>query len=322
MRLAGIDEAGYGPLLGPLAIVAVAAEAADPATLRRHFGHAKTGAKDSKQVHTPGDIAAIEAVALPAITWLTGTQPAHALACFGLLGEDAQAYAGVPWLLAAADLALPVAATRVKTWRIREVQPVGLHGALVQPRAYNATLRAGVNKADLELAAVVRLLAAVAPAQGPGEVVVDRLGGRRYYHGPLQSLWPDAMVLIEAEQERLSTYCAVGATREVRVHFAVDGESRSPLTAVASCIAKYVRELHMLLLNRYWCARLPALRPTAGYSKDARRWLAEVGDEAIDPLREWLIRAGPAEDEGDPSPATTAPDEPEPPATASAAPAT
>ena len=49
-------------------------------------------------------------------------------------------------------------------------------------------------------------------------------------------------------------------------------------TALASMVAKYVAgELSMLAFNRYWCARLPELRPTAGYPTDARRFDREVG---------------------------------------------
>jgi hypothetical protein len=41
-------------------------------------------------------------------------------------------------------------------------------------------------------------------------------------------------------------------------------------------IAKYVRELHMLRLNRFFHKRLPDLQPTAGYVMDGRRFLREI----------------------------------------------
>ena len=40
--------------------------------------------------------------------------------------------------------------------------------------------------------------------------------------------------------------------------------------------AKYLRELHMVLLNRWWSEHLPELKPTAGYPQDARRFISEV----------------------------------------------
>ncbi|MBA2479447.1 MAG: hypothetical protein H0V44_02200 [Planctomycetes bacterium] len=289
MLFGGIDEAGYGPLLGPLSIAAVSAACADEKSLKAGFRRARTGAKDSKQVHTSGDIAAIEAVALPAITWLTGNQPATASECFAAMGESIEVRDGIPWMDSAAHVALPVAAVRLKRWDIPGVEPRGLHGRLIQPREYNAAGRSGMNKADLELAAVGSLLSAIHRDDQHAQTIVDRLGGRRYYGDFLQTLWPRSMVLIETEAPGISSYRALGASAEHAVHFCVDGESVSPLTAVASCIAKYVRELHMLLLNRFWSGRFPHLRPSAGYGRDARRWLDDLGAIAE---RDDLVRVG------------------------------
>jgi ribonuclease HII len=289
MRFGGIDEAGYGPLLGPLSICGVAAEAEDLAALKLGFRKARTGAKDSKQVHVSGDIGAIEAVALPAIAWLSGRMPGTALECFELLGETAASHHGIPWLVEAAGLRLPVAAPRLKQWKLPGVEPRSLAGRIVQPREFNADTRAGTNRADIELASVGALLRAIVAPDSAAEVVVDRLGGRRYYHGFLQSLWPEAMVLIEEEAPLASAYRVVAPRAEQSVSFRVDGESRSPMTAVASCIAKYARELHMLLINRYWGALRPEVKPTAGYTKDAWRWLAEIGT-AVEPVRDLLVR--------------------------------
>ncbi len=300
MRLAGIDEAGYGPLLGPLAIVGVCAEAADERALASGFAAAATGARDSKAVHTPGDIAALEAVALPAISWLAGRSPATAAECFALLGEGADIHARSPWMGDAAALALPVSRAPMARWSIPGVDPIALAGRLVQPAEYNAAQRAGINKAALELEVVGRHLQALLPASATGLAIVDRLGGRRYYAEALQAVWPEAMVLIERERREESRYIAVHGGGETTVAFCVGGEARSPLTAVASCIAKYARELHMLLLNRHWGALLPALAPTAGYPLDARRWLAAVGPERIHRLEDLLIRCGPPEPEPEP----------------------
>ena len=60
----------------------------------------------------------------------------------------------------------------------------------------------------------------------------------------------------------------------VRV-FRTKGEAFLP-TALASMTAKYLRELSMRAFNEYWCARVPNLRPTAGYPGDASRFRGEV----------------------------------------------
>jgi len=291
MRFGGIDEAGYGPLLGPLSVIGVAVAGDDHATVTQAFRSAATGAADSKRVHTPGDISGIEAVALPAIHWLTGRLPESAGACFALVGERREDLAGLPWLADAGAVRLPIGRCEITPWRVADVEPLGLSGRIIQVPAYNAILASGLNKADMELQAVGAILVALAAHGGDADITVDRLGGRRYYRQFLQSHWPESMVLIEQEEALVSAYQVCGTVQQ-RVRFCVDGEAQSLLTAIASCIAKYVRELHMFLLNRFWCAQVPSLAITAGYVLDARRWLDEIGAEALAAHRKLLVRNG------------------------------
>ena len=48
--------------------------------------------------------------------------------------------------------------------------------------------------------------------------------------------------------------------------------------------------LMMMRFNRYWQARVPELKPTAGYVQDARRWLRDVGSLATPAERTMMIR--------------------------------
>ncbi len=69
-------------------------------------------------------------------------------------------------------------------------------------------------------------------------------------------------------------------------------EDHSLPVALASMHAKYVRELFMMLFSRYWRAKAPEVKPTAGYGSDANRFLEEVSP-AVDELgipREMLVR--------------------------------
>ncbi len=275
MRHTGIDEAGYGPTLGPLAIVRASAACDDPAQLD---ALRRLGAADSKELHDPKDLAPLEAVALAAIAWLTGFHSDTAADVFALLGEDEQVRAAIPWMQGAHELRLPLAATSVPDWSIAGVQPRGMSGALVQPAAYNAALRSGLNKAELEWREIARLLTEAHRCGEPQSTVVDRLGGRKFYQEVLQRAFPERLVLVVDEQPAASRYrlSSAGGDDE-EIGFFVGGESVSPLTAVASCIAKYARELHLHLLNRHWCGRMPWLKPTAGYPQDAKRWLHQLG---------------------------------------------
>lgn len=294
MRHAGIDEAGYGPTLGPLSIVSVVVDGDNPAALL------STGVKDSKKLHDSTNLAPLEQVVLPAIAWLTGFQPDTAADCFALLGESSDLRAAVPWMEGASSLRLPVAAKSLVTWSVPDLIPRGMSGSLVQPRAYNAYLRGdhlGVdgrrfgNKADLEWSHIGQLLAHLHDPLAPLNTVVDRLGGRKFYREVLQTIFPNDLVVAEEESPLVSRYRIPAASHAGHtIGFYVGGESVSPLTAIASCIAKYARELHMMLLNRYWCERLPWLKPTAGYPQDAVRWLHQIGAGHADAWRDDLVR--------------------------------
>ena len=290
MRYAGIDEAGYGPTLGPLAIGSAVVEGHSSIDLTRAF--AGTGVRDSKELHNPKSLAPLEAVALPAIAWLTGFMPDTAADVFAVLGEDPSTRQGIPWMETAASLKLPVAASKLTTWHLPDLVPRGLSGALVQPRAYNAYLRARTgNKADLEWHSIGRLLGKAHDSAHPQQTVVDRLGGRKFYRDVLQAVFPDTLVLVTDEAPAASRYLIPSAQHSGHaIGFYVGGEGISPLTAIASCVAKYARELHMLLLNQYWCGRMSWLKPTAGYPEDAKRWLYQVGDGYVGAWMDDLVR--------------------------------
>lgn len=285
MRYGGIDEAGYGPTLGPLSIVGVGIDAAPGLDLARAF--AGTGVRDSKTLHKPGNLAPLEQVALGGLGWLLGNRPATAAEVFTALGETADERT-LPWQYGAETLALPLSATHVPSWSLTDVAPRGVRGKLIHAGEYNRFTTTSGNKADLELGAVKKLLAWVADTT-PTTVVVDRLGGRRFYRDALQGVWPDSEIAILEEAAHSSRYDISGR----QVAFLVGGEDASPLTALASCIAKYARELHMLLFNRHWCAAVPGLAPTAGYPEDARRWLGTLGTEHFTPIGSDLVRGWP-----------------------------
>jgi len=287
MRICGgIDEAGFGPVLGPLVVAAVTVRA-DPDELVDRFARAPLGVRDSKRLHTPGDLRPLESVALAAVGWLCGMVPATAAECFALLGEAPAVREGLPWMTGAERLALPCAAREVPGWRLDGVEPRGLSGRILHPGDLNRAAAAGDNRAATELAVVGDLLRAT---PGSTTTVVDRLGGRRYYAPFLAGLWPDATVATTEESRHTCAYRVTADGIDHAISFLVDGERRWPLTAIAGCIAKYVRELHMRLFNDHWCGRFPWLAPTAGYPRDARRWLFQLGSGTVGAYGPELVR--------------------------------
>lgn len=125
-------------------------------------------------------------------------------------------------------------------------------------------------------------------------VLCDKLGGRDRYAPLLAARFPgaDVKTLVESRAASVYRFCARrGVVRDgstvdfpteiaVEIRFTAKGEANVP-TALASICAKYFRELSMIPFNDFWRRAVDdaALRPTAGYPLDAKRFRAEV-DEA------------------------------------------
>ena len=105
----------------------------------------------------------------------------------------------------------------------------------------------------------------------------DKHGGRNYYAPALQQVFPEYLIEVRKESRWQSIYRWGPPQRRREIHFTAKGDSFLP-TALASMVAKYIRELAMQALNQFWCERVPALRPTAGYPADARRFKEEIAE--------------------------------------------
>ena len=113
-----------------------------------------------------------------------------------------------------------------------------------------------------------------------------------HYLPALRRAFPDSSIRKLRERVEQSSYSISQGHRRVKVTFTAGGEDRAFPTALASCIAKYVRELMLHLLNRWFRAKMPELRPTAGYYTDGRRFLKEVAPivDSADFPRSLLVR--------------------------------
>ena len=97
-----------------------------------------------------------------------------------------------------------------------------------------------------------------------------------HYAQDLRRLCPDARVEVLDERPERSHYRIVEAGKHVEVTFAERAEDRAFPTALASCMAKYTRELLVECLNLWFAGRVPDLKPTAGYYVDGHRFLDDV----------------------------------------------
>jgi len=279
----GTDEAGYGPNLGPLVVAATAWRITAAADDAEHVVAAALDSSgplwaDSKAVYRAGaGFAALETGALVGVAAASGTVPCDWAALAGPLGITTAVEA--PGLAGLAKLPLPQEAARAATAsradEVRQrlaahgVEVVAVRSRLVQPAEFNGLLDEGLNKADILSRTTLALAASLVTDAEPVRIWCDRHGGRKRYTGVVSAHFDGALVQPMEETAARSSYLL--PDRDCRIEFCVGGESRAPV-ALASMIAKYVRELSMRVFNEHWCRLLPGLAPTAGYPVDAARW--------------------------------------------------
>ena len=138
------------------------------------------------------------------------------------------------------------------------VQLLGLHSRTVFPEEFNRLTKSFDNKSETLSRITLELL---------GEVL-DRLPGRtrgrllrqtwwcNFYTALLQRQFPEWLVEVYCEGCDESIYRFGPADRRVEVGFRVASERYLP-AALASMIAKYLREVLMRPFNDFWCAPSP-----------------------------------------------------------------
>jgi len=300
----GMDEAGYGPNLGPLVIGATVWEV--PAGLRSeqlytHLTHLIASPADLRgrcdTRLTVGDSKAL---------YSSGKGLEHlergVWAGLGLLGAEARSF-GQLWEFLDTNVS---AIWQTSPWREVSDQPLGptphdgfcslveqLRGVMAAagvrlaamrcrsmfPQEFNDLLERHGSKGTLLTRETLSLAAAIIDSLpfAPTTLICDKHGGRNRYLEMVVEHFPGCYVEVLEETRRRSRYHIRTAHRQMEVTFQMHGESCLPV-AWASMLAKYMRELAMRFFNDFWRRHVPELRPTAGYPNDAQRFWAETAE--------------------------------------------
>ncbi|MHC2069529.1 hypothetical protein ACYFX5_18815 [Bremerella sp. T1] len=312
--LIGVDEAGYGPNIGPLVIGGTVwqldqrhddldqVELYDllQKAVARKPSKTHLAIADSKAVYGKrNDLSLLEEAVFASAAKLTSTMPIWRGCCEPDLEEDAASDLA-PWyedwnptfpLQAIADRLESRATLFQQACEEAGIGLTDVRCVFLTEKAYNKRLTRIGNKSTVLSHASLGLLRKLLQSIDDGHpqavrIVCDKHGGRDYYAGLLQHFFPDAWWKILEESRGVSRYFGEVGPLEVTIEFRSKGEGFLP-TALASLFAKYHREVAMKAINRYWAAEVPGIAETAGYPVDAARFAQDTEERRKQLKIEW-----------------------------------
>jgi hypothetical protein len=300
--VAGIDEAGFGPVVGPLVVSVsvfdVPTTAADECMWRLLAGAVTRKASgrspalpvaDSKSLRVRSSgLVHLERGVLGMLVQ-AGARPCSLKELLRRLAPEVlREMPRYPWY-SHGDLPLPRQANArdlhlranglTEAMRRRGIRLESVRAEPVLAADFNRLVRSTRNKSVALFGVASRLIAYVFQNYAgtePARIVIDRQGGRIRYLRHLQRMFQAARIRILEESRRRSAYFIEDGSRRAELSFQLNGEEASLPVALSSMVSKYIRELFMEMLNNWWGRRIRDLRPTAGYYVDGRRFLRDI----------------------------------------------
>jgi ribonuclease HII len=298
--LVGIDEAGFGPILGPLVVSSSAFSLPHNLltsdlwqVLRKSIGDRRKHLAgrllitDSKKAYTRSSgIKHLQRTVMSVLKCLD-KEPATLTELIELLCPSClERLSFYPWYRDIADhgFSMDIADKEVASVVLagdlasNGIELLDLKSCCLDVAHYNKMVAAVKNKANVLFSTTCTLIK-IAYDNFAGDdlqIIVDRQGGRVHYRSQLQRMFGDMELKILRESTTTSSYELQAGGKAMRVHFVVGADDRFLPVSLASMVSKYLRELLIGNINRYFAGLSSGLKPTAGYWKDGLRFIEDI----------------------------------------------
>jgi len=299
--LVGIDEAGYGPILGPLVVSSAAFSVPDElvgADLWEKLSRAVSNKKahlngrllitDSKKAYSKSaGIGHLRRAVLSHLGCM-GSCPTNAAELLQTLcWQSCPRLSDYPWYenlkdspLGANNDDIQIAGSVLENaLAANDMKLLSLKADCLDVGHYNRMVSAVKNKARVLFTAVSGLVKDAfdnCPDGKTIQIIIDRQGGRINYRDSLNLMFPQMDIQVVRQDAVISSYQLTGSGKLVKIHFTAKADTRFLPVALASMTAKYVRQVLVKSLNEYFISHYKELKPTAGYWQDGLRFIEDV----------------------------------------------